>query len=60
MCLFSPFCPYNEKSKVGRWVSAKCTFFLGGGGGGAKYKKGVKITKEGCEKLFNPYFLLNL
>ena len=37
MCLFSPYCPYNEKSKVGRWVSEKCIFFWGGG---AKYKHG--------------------
>ena len=49
MCLFSLYCPYNEKSKVGRWVSVKCIW-------GGKYKKGVKMTKKGCEKLFYPYF----
>ena len=26
MCLFSLYCPYNEKNKVGSCVSAKCNF----------------------------------
>ena len=33
-----------KKSKVGSGVSVKCIFFWGGGG--AKYKKGVKMTKR--------------
>ena len=53
MCLFSPYCPYNEKKKS--WKVGKCEmhFFFGGG---AKYKIGVQMTKKGCEKLFYPYF----
>ena len=40
MCLFSLYCPYNEKKvKLEGAYVQNAIFFFGGGGGGQKYKK---------------------